>query len=96
MSTLQMHLSDAEYDKVQIALMEETCLIVDNHDKVTGFMSKKQSTSSIHHPGRTLAIHQASSGHLLTEIAKGTLHRAFSIFLFNSQVSMILSWCRNV
>jgi molybdate-binding protein len=42
-----MHLSDAEYDKVQIALMEETCLIVDNHDRVTGFMSKKQSTRSI-------------------------------------------------
>jgi isopentenyl-diphosphate delta-isomerase len=66
-----MHLSDAEYDKVQIALMEETCLIVDNHDKVTGFMSKKQS-------------------HLLTEIAKGTLHRAFSIFLFNSKGELLL------
>ncbi|XP_048755058.2 isopentenyl-diphosphate Delta-isomerase 1-like isoform X2 [Ostrea edulis] len=59
------------YDEIQVALMEERCILTDQNDKVTGPATKKTC-------------------HLMHNINKGMLHRAFSVFLFNSEGNLLL------
>ncbi|XP_062568709.1 isopentenyl-diphosphate Delta-isomerase 1-like [Saccostrea cucullata] len=59
------------YDKTQVGLMNEECILTDRDDKVTGKASKKTC-------------------HLMENINKGMLHRAFSVFLFNTQGDLLL------
>lgn len=59
------------HDPIQIALMQEECILVDQKDKVIGHDSKKNC-------------------HLNTNISKGLLHRAFSVFLFNSEGKLLM------
>uniref|UniRef100_A0A7S3DAD1 isopentenyl-diphosphate Delta-isomerase n=1 Tax=Palpitomonas bilix TaxID=652834 RepID=A0A7S3DAD1_9EUKA len=40
--------------------------------------------------GRCFHSHPFRAGHLITEIEKGLLHRAFSVFLFNSENKLLL------
>jgi isopentenyl-diphosphate delta-isomerase len=59
------------YDKEQVLLMEEMCIVVDTQDNQTGAESKKTC-------------------HLMENINKGLLHRAFSVFLFDSEKRLLL------
>ncbi|CAG8480662.1 7963_t:CDS:2 [Ambispora leptoticha] len=60
-----------QYDKEQVRLMEEMCILVDENDKKIGAGTKKMC-------------------HLMENINKGLLHRAFSVFLFNSENKLLL------
>lgn len=68
-----LHSADptANLDAVQVALMEEQCILVNEKDQNIGHASKKTC-------------------HLMENINKGMLHRAFSVFLFNSQGRLLL------
>jgi len=61
-------------------------LFLDENDKPIGNFSKKIC--------RYLTIYQCmmltTAGHLMTNIEKGLLHRAFSVFLFNSKNELLL------
>jgi len=59
------------HDPIQVALMQEECILVDQKDKVIGHDSKKNC-------------------HLNTNIRKGLLHRAFSVFLFNTDGHLLM------
>ncbi|EMC91862.1 hypothetical protein BAUCODRAFT_126839 [Baudoinia panamericana UAMH 10762] len=59
------------YDEEQIRLMDEVCIVLDDHDQPIGSASKKVC-------------------HLMENINKGLLHRAFSCFLFDSQNRLLL------
>jgi len=59
------------YDKEQILLMAEMCIVVDTNDNQIGTDSKKTC-------------------HLMENINKGLLHRAFSVFLFDSEKRLLL------
>ncbi|KAK5709305.1 isopentenyl-diphosphate delta-isomerase idi1 [Elasticomyces elasticus] len=61
----------AGYDEEQIRLMDEVCIVLDDHDNPIGSASKKVC-------------------HLMENIDKGLLHRAFSVFLFDSQNRLLL------
>ncbi|KAG5458686.1 MAG: NUDIX hydrolase domain-like protein, partial [Olpidium bornovanus] len=61
----------SDYDAVQAALMEETCIVVDEKDNVVGPESKKNC-------------------HLNSNIRAGLLHRAFSVFLFDTAGRLLL------
>jgi isopentenyl-diphosphate delta-isomerase len=78
----------AGYDAEQVRLMEECCILVDKDDRVVGHASKKTCKYSNDH----IVIHQLtiSLGHLMTEIEKGLLHRAFSVFLFDDKNRLLL------
>src|SRR3989338_8432320 len=58
-------------DEIQVALMEERCLVVDEQDRLLGIDTKKNT-------------------HLMKNINEGLLHRAFSVFLFNSEGKLLL------
>ncbi|KAL9102961.1 MAG: hypothetical protein Q9163_001948 [Psora crenata] len=72
------------YDEEQIRLMEEVCIVVDKDDKAIGSASKKVCMPSPPTVGR---VH---NGHLMKNIHEGLLHRAFSVFLFNSENKLLL------
>eukprot|EP00456_Euglypha_rotunda_P034128 TRINITY_DN2632_c0_g1_i6.p1 TRINITY_DN2632_c0_g1~~TRINITY_DN2632_c0_g1_i6.p1 ORF type:complete len:136 (+),score=27.41 TRINITY_DN2632_c0_g1_i6:308-715(+) len=59
------------YDKEQLRLMEEQCILVDTQDKPLGPVSKEKC-------------------HKTVNIRTGMLHRAFSVFLFNSKGQLLL------
>ncbi|KAK5674547.1 isopentenyl-diphosphate delta-isomerase idi1 [Elasticomyces elasticus] len=61
----------AGYDEEQIRLMDEVCIVLDDHDNPIGSASKKVC-------------------HLMENIDKGLLHRAFSVFLFDPQNRLLL------
>lgn len=58
-------------DAQQVALLNEPCILVDEHDRPQGISSKLEC-------------------HLMKNINEGMLHRAFSVFLFNSQKKLLL------
>jgi isopentenyl-diphosphate Delta-isomerase len=84
-----------KYDPVQVALMGERCILVDENDKVIGHESKKNCTFPVSHNYDHEALQaqwdwSPSKGHLMTNIRKGMLHRAFSVFIFNSKGELLL------
>jgi hypothetical protein len=71
--------------------MEEVCIVVDNDDKPLRPESKKICACRACECVRTCSIQCAASpGHLNTHIDSGLLHRAFSVFLFDSQGRLLL------
>lgn len=76
------------HDAEQIRLMDEVCIVLDENDKPIGNFSKKicMYTTCAFKVART----KYRSGHLMTNIDKGLLHRAFSVFLFDSQNRLLL------
>jgi isopentenyl-diphosphate delta-isomerase len=75
------------HDEEQIRLMDEVCIVLDENDKPIGNFSKKICTCFE-------PLYRCSpltiAGHLMTNIEKGLLHRAFSVFLFNSKNELLL------
>ncbi len=89
-------------DALQARLMEEQCIQVDDYDNVIGPITKKESKSPPSaifylntivecnlkcHPRLMCSL---SPGHLNVSINKGVLHRAFSVFLFDSEGRLLL------
>lgn len=60
------------FDRKQLELLTERCILVDENDKVIGSDSKK-------------------SCHLMENINKGLLHRAFSVMIFNTKNEFLLT-----
>lgn len=61
----------SRYDKEQIKLMNENCIVLDYNDVVVGTATKKAC-------------------HLMANIERGLLHRAFSCFVFDSNGKLLL------
>ena len=88
----QSPISDNElegYDAEQIRLMEEMCIVLDENDIPIGRASKKVCTwwSPI---AAWLICADSYPGHLIQNIDSGLLHRAFSVFLFDSNNKLLL------
>jgi len=86
------------YDEEQIRLMDEVCIVLDEDDQPIGSASKKVCRSNSWKPflsGRCwlpgmLTCFGGKKGHLMENINKGLLHRAFSVFLFDSKNRLLL------
>ena len=78
------------YDEEQIRLMEEVCIVLDNNDVPIGSASKKvcMCLPSIRFYSGPLLT--PVTGHLMKNINEGLLHRAFSVFLFDSKNRLLL------
>lgn len=81
----------ATADASQVHLMKEQCIVVDEEDRVVRPGSKLECAS----PCGTRRLHSLTSltcgaGHLNSNIKQGLLHRAFSVFLFNSEGQLLL------
>ncbi|CAE7268197.1 SQS1 [Symbiodinium sp. KB8] len=68
-------------DADQIKMMEERVILVDEDDNVVGAASKKDCEAP---------FELASRPHLMENIDKGMLHRAFSVFLFTPDGRLLL------
>lgn len=77
------------YDEEQIRLMEEVCIVLDENDVPIGSASKKVCKYSSPMISEE-AIADRFSGHLMKNIDQGLLHRAFSVFLFDSKNRLLL------
>ena len=79
----------AGYDEEQIRLMDDVCIVLDEKDMPIGSASKKVCACFafiwIYHPS-----YSPSPGHLMKNINEGLLHRAFSVFLFDSNNRMLV------
>lgn len=77
------------YDEEQIRLMEEVCIVLDRDDVPIGSASKKVCTFS---PFIAFSANadRLTLGHLMKNINEGLLHRAFSVFLFDSKNRLLL------
>lgn len=84
------------HDEEQIRLMDEVCIVTDNDDLPIGTASKKICELSLPlAPLLSLKVVKCVAnpyppGHLMTNIDKGLLHRAFSVFLFNDKNELLL------
>lgn len=79
------------YDEEQIRLMDEVCIVLDENDKPIGSASKKVCKSIVKHLYfGTANLTSSAIGHLMSNIDQGLLHRAFSVFLFDSQNRLLL------
>lgn len=83
------------HDEEQIRLMDEVCIVLDDNDMPVGKASKKlcEKTPSMTHLGPHLSgvvTNKIWAGHLMSNIDKGLLHRAFSVFLFNDKNELLL------
>ena len=78
------------YDEEQIRLMEEVCIVLDPDDKPIGSASKKVCKSGTFYSHHKRAEQIGWQGHLMKNIQEGLLHRAFSVFLFDSQNQLLL------
>jgi len=88
------------YDEEQVRLMDEVCIVLDNDDKPIGSASKKICKNSHRCRFRNPFAHplprchadriSPSLGHLMKNIDRGLLHRAFSVFLFDSEKRLLL------
>lgn len=88
------------YDEEQIKLMDEVCIVLDENDIPIGSASKKVCMLRLPLPTtplqsrsasvRLCALTNAFPGHLMDNIDRGLLHRAFSVFLFDSQNRLLL------
>jgi isopentenyl-diphosphate delta-isomerase len=85
----------AGYDEEQVRLMDEVCIVLDDDDKPIGSASKKacECLNSLFifwvFP-ETVYLPVGWIGHLMTNIDRGLLHRAFSVFLFDSNNRLLL------
>ncbi len=79
------------YDEEQIRLMEEVCIVLDNDDNPIGSASKKVCTfPTLGRAMVSVLVADRPAGHLMKNIDEGLLHRAFSVFLFDSQNRLLL------
>lgn len=76
------------HDAEQIRLMDEVCIVLDENDKPIGNFSKKICESYL--SPACISSSLTITGHLMTNIDKGLLHRAFSVFLFDSKNRLLL------
>jgi len=72
------------YDDEQIRLMQEVCIVIDENDQPIRPGTKKECNAHIN------AQKAHDQGHLMSNIEKGLLHRAFSLFLFHPQTKKLL------
>src|SRR5258707_7130977 len=74
----------SNYDPEQSRLMSERCILVDEQDNAIGAMDKKTCMLSIKIQIFLTFTYFSlfSPGHLMQNINKGLLHRAFSAFVF--------------
>ena len=75
------------YDPEQSKLMEERCILVDDQDRAYGAGDKKTCTSPF---VRCWSCTDNVAGHLMENINKGLLHRAFSAFIFRPSDARLL------
>lgn len=77
----------SSYDPVQSKLMDERCILTDEQDNAIGAADKKTCTFE-------RVLHSINShkfvGHLMENINKGLLHRAFSAFVFRPSDGKLL------
>ena len=79
-----VELSTAQgYDAEQIRLMEEVCIVIDENDQPLRYGTKKECSS-------IYSCNSLITGHLMSNINKGLLHRAFSVFLFDPKTKKLL------
>ena len=87
------------YDEEQVRLMEEVCIVLDDDDQPIGSADKKTCMpDSLASAGRLSLRRQKEQsrsslhalGHLMKNIDQGLLHRAFSVFLFDSKNRLLL------
>ena len=79
------------YDPEQSRLMDERCILVDEQDNAIGAMDKK--TCAFFHLSLIIYrthVQRVSTGHLMENINKGLLHRAFSAFIFRPSDGKLL------
>ena len=76
------------YDPKQSKLMEERCILVDTQDKAYGAGDKK--TCTFQRPVHCWPYANDVVGHLMVNINKGLLHRAFSAFVFRPSDAKLL------
>ena len=80
------------YDEEQRRLMDEVCIVLDENDNPIGSASKKVCTywGLCHLLLFELDLLTNLTGHLMKNIDAGLLHRAFSVFLFDSDNRLLL------
>ena len=80
------------YDEEQRRLMNEVCIVLDENDNPIGSASKKVCTywGLCHLLFFELDLLTNCAGHLMKNIDAGLLHRAFSVFLFDSDNRLLL------
>ena len=80
------------YDEEQRRLMDEVCIVLDENDNPIGSASKKVCTywGLCHLLLFELDLLTNCAGHLMKNIDAGLLHRAFSVFLFDSDNRLLL------
>lgn len=79
----------SNYDPEQSRLMDERCILVDEQDNAIGAADKKTCTQ--HHLSCCLLRYDdPTPGHLMENISKGLLHRAFSAFVFRPSDGKLL------
>jgi len=77
------------YDPEQSRLMDEKCILVDEQDNAIGAMDKK-TCESISCMSPCFLDSILRTGHLMENINKGLLHRAFSAFIFRPSDGKLL------
>lgn len=80
----------AGYDEEQIRLMDEVCIVLDDNDNPIGSASKKVCTFCLVLRVLSWILTGYLEGHLMKNIDEGLLHRAFSVFLFDSSNRLLL------
>lgn len=87
----------SKYDPEQSRLMEERCILVDEQDRALGAADKKTCKfahfiGTLFHmfPVVTSPWRSPHLGHLMENINKGLLHRAFSAFVFRPSDGKLL------
>ena len=82
----------SNYDPEQSRLMSERCILVDEQDNAIGAMDKKTCMLSIKIQIFLTFTYFSlfSPGHLMENINKGLLHRAFSAFVFRPSDGRLL------
>lgn len=78
------------YDEEQIRLMEEVCIVLDVDDVPIGSASKKVCEYFYFFGDAKWPFTNWDPGHLMKNIDRGLLHRAFSVFLFDSKNRLLL------
>ena len=76
------------YDPEQSKLMDERCILVDDQDRAYGAGDKKTCTQQYFTGCWPYA--DIVAGHLMENIRKGLLHRAFSAFIFRPSDARLL------
>jgi isopentenyl-diphosphate Delta-isomerase len=77
------------HDEEQVRLMDEVCIVLDENDKPIGNFSKKICMHKLTDWTNKRSL-ICKPGHLMYNIDRGLLHRAFSVFLFDSQNRLLL------